>query len=370
MSTLGNIPIISIQEPSILPMEGSILLTIFMCSFKIFRGDKTKIFMKKYVKIILISSLILLCGCKDKKHEDQVNEEVISQPVITDQDIRSEETTDEVSDPTEPVKEQVSLINADGSTLEARISVPEGYKRTEENEDSLGKFLRSYAVLPDKSPVLMYDGSIKANDSAVCVFDMYLGDKDLQQCADSVMRVYAEYMRASSKEDKIAFHFVSGFLCDWTSYKNGKRIVVNGNDVSWNDSAGYSESDETFENYLNTVFNYASTLSLEKESKPIDLSQIKIGDIFIKGGSPGHVVMVVDTCEKDGKKAFLLAQGYMPAQQFHVLINEEHEDDPWYYEDEIKYPFITPEYIFMEPCLRRPGYLDEKKRTDDEIQGT
>jgi hypothetical protein len=69
--------------------------------------------------------------------------------------------------------------------------------------------------------------------------------------------------------------------------------------------------------------------------------------------------MVVDTCEKDGKKAFLLAQGYMPAQQFHVLINEEHEDDPWYYEDEIKYPFITPEYIFMEPCLRRPGYLDE-----------
>ena len=68
------------------------MLTIFMCSFKIFRGDKTKIFMKKYVKIILISSLILLCGCKDKKHEDQVNEEVISQPVITDQDIRSEET--------------------------------------------------------------------------------------------------------------------------------------------------------------------------------------------------------------------------------------------------------------------------------------
>ncbi len=67
--------------------------------------------------------------------------------------------------------------------------------------------------------------------------------------------------------------------------------------------------------------------------------------------------MVADVCEKDGKKAFLLAQGYMPAQDFYVLTNELHADDPWYYEDEITYPFITPEYVFSEECLMRPGYL-------------
>ena len=89
------------------------------------------------------------------------------------------------------------------------------------------------------------------------------------------------------------------------------------------------------------------------------MSDIQIGDIFIKGCSPGHVVMVVDVCEKEGKKAFLLAQGYMPAQQFHVLINEYHESDPWYYEDEITYPFITPEYVFNDQCLKRPIYLTE-----------
>ena len=257
------------------------------------------------------------------------------------------------------VEEKItSLIDAGGATIRDRIHVPDGYERTAEDDGSLGQFLRDYTLMPDGSPVLLYDGREKVHDSAVCVFDMHLGDKDLQQCADSVIRMYAEYMRASGKEDRIAFHFVSGFLCDWASYRSGKRVSVNGNQVSWTDSGSASDSEEAFEGYLETVFNYASTLSLEQEAEPIESSDIKIGDLFIKGGSPGHVVMVVDTCEKDGKKAFLLAQGYMPAQQFHVLKNGRHEEDPWYYAEEVTYPFSTPEYTFDEGSLMRPEYLE------------
>jgi len=75
-------------------------------------------------------------------------------------------------------------------------------------------------------------------------------------------------------------------------------------------------------------------------------------------GSPGHVVMVLDVCENaEGQRAFLLGQGYMPAQQFHVLKNPAHEEDPWYYTDEITYPFLTPEYTFDEGSFMRPVYL-------------
>ena len=50
------------------------------------------------------------------------------------------------------------------------------------------------------------------------------------------------------------------------------------------------------------------------ESTPIKLNEIRVGDVFLKGGSPGHVVMIVDVCtNREGKKAFLIAQGYMPA---------------------------------------------------------
>ena len=84
------------------------------------------------------------------------------------------------------------------------------------------------------------------------------------------------------------------------------------------------------------------------------------GDVFLKSGSPGHVVMVADVCENGaGQRAFLLAQGYMPAQQFHVLANPLHGDDPWYYTAEVTYPFATPEYTFEEGSFRRMNYLDD-----------
>ena len=105
------------------------------------------------------------------------------------------------------------------------------------------------------------------------------------------------------------------------------------------------------------VFAYAGTLSMEQESKKIKLSEAATGDIFLYAGSPGHVVMVVDVCRSsDGKKAFLLGQGFMPAQEFHLLKNPLHEDDPWYYLEEVSYPLQTPEYSFEKGSLRRLGY--------------
>lgn len=96
---------------------------------------------------------------------------------------------------------------------------------------------------------------------------------------------------------------------------------------------------------------------MEQESEEIQPAQIRAGDVFLKGASPGHVVMVVDLCKNEqGEKAFLLAQGYMPAQEFHVLKNPMHEDDPWYYETEVEFPFVTPEYTFYEGSLRRLKY--------------
>ncbi len=253
------------------------------------------------------------------------------------------------------------LIRKDGKTLEERFATPEGYVRTPAEADSMTAFLRGYALEPHGSKVKYHTGKTKHAKTAVAVFAMHLGEKNLQQCADSVMRMYAEYMRACGREDEIAYHFVSGFLCDWPTFRSGKRVTVDGDEVNWRDGASASDSDETFEEYLELVFNYASTLSLWKESEEVALSDVTVGDIFLKAGSPGHVVMVVDVCEKDGKKAFLLAQGFMPAQQFHVLCNNAHLSDPWYYVDEIKYPFKTPEYTFSEGSFRRPVYLKKKQ---------
>ncbi len=250
------------------------------------------------------------------------------------------------------------LIRPEGMTLATRFTEPNGFSRVQGEPGTLTAFLREYPMKEDGSPVLLYDGREKGNQTAhAAVFALPIENEDLQQCADSVMRVYAEYFWESGQKERIAFHFVNGFYAEYTRWRDGGRIQVSGNEVSWVQTAGYDDSYENLKKYLRYVFSYAGTLSMEGESEPVSAAEITVGDVLLKGGSPGHVVMVVDLCEDGrGEKAFLLAQGYMPAQEFHVLNNPLHPGDPWYYERELAFPLATPEYTFGEGSLRRPGY--------------
>jgi hypothetical protein len=258
-------------------------------------------------------------------------------------------------------KESEEFIQSSGETLGERFLTPTGYERTVQTEESLQQFLRLYPMKADKSLVLLYDGTKKANQNVhAAVFAMPLVEGDLQQCADSVFRVYGEYLWSIEKFDSISFHLNNGFLMDYPSWKSGKRILVNRNQVSWVKKSSYDDSRENFLKYLRMLMVYAGTLSLDKECEPVEVGSIQAGDLFIHGGSPGHCVMVVDVAkDKDGNPCVLLAQGYMPAQEFHVLKNPLHEQDPWYYCSEITGSVVTPEYVFEEGSLKRwKGFLN------------
>ena len=251
------------------------------------------------------------------------------------------------------------FINPEGNTLFTRFITPEGYKRVEAAKGSFTDFIGNYLLEPDGTPVYYFDKREKSGDGHAAVFSMEVGEEDLQQCADSVMRIYAEYLYKSGNEDRISFKFVDGFVCDYNHWKQGYRVKFVDDKPYWEKKTDADNSEETFKKYLRIVFAYSSTLSMENESTPVDMSELQVGDIFIKGGSPGHVVMVADICENEaGEKAFLLAQGFMPAQSFHIIKNPAHSEDPWYYESEVKYPFRTQSYTFDEGSLRRLSYLD------------
>ena len=326
------------------------------------------------IRLLLCAALcVALTGCGDEKqdvtssHEVSLTTEENETTKIVEEENENKQTeepsvqeievTDTEVENTEAMEtEQVEkLLCADGRTLETRILPPDGYMRTEAKEDELIEFLRNYPVKTDGSPVYLYDGSEKGNQSAhVAVFELPIENRDLQQCADSVMRVYAEYYWNTRQYERIKFHFTNGFLADYISWRDGFRIFVDGNDVTWKKTADYDDSYENFVSYLHMVFSYAGTLSMEQESEQIDVSELQAGDIILKGGSPGHVVMIVDVCENvQGEKAFLFAQGYMPAQEFHVLKNPLHEENPWYYESEMDETIVTPEYVFAEGSIRR-----------------
>jgi hypothetical protein len=236
------------------------------------------------------------------------------------------------------------------------IPTPDGYERIKTATGTFEDWLRYLPLKKGKPPVRLYDGSKKSNQSAhYAVLDIDVGNKDLQQCADAVIRLRAEYLYSKGDYTKIHFNFTNGDKSEFAKWADGYRPVVNGNKVKWIKSGIPDFSYQNFRKYLDSVFMYAGSYSLSKELKRVQsLGDMNIGDVFIEGGFPGHAVIVVDMAvNQTGKTVFLLAQSYMPAQEIHILNNpKDSELNPWYDLNfgEILY---TPEWSFGKDTLRR-----------------
>lgn len=213
------------------------------------------------------------------------------------------------------------------------IPLPEGYKRIAGAAGSFEGFLRNIP-LQKQTTVYLYNGRPKSNQQAqYAVLQVSVGDKDLQQCADAVMRLRAEFLFAEKRFDEIVF------------YDNNK--------TPYKLPPPFTRTNFTI--YLDRVFGMCGSASLAKQLKPVsDFTAILPGDVIIRGGFPGHAVMVMDVAVNEaGEKIYLLAQSYMPAQDIHVLVNPTNAGlSPWYPAN--GGPQIqTPEYHFTKNELRR-----------------
>ncbi len=238
-----------------------------------------------------------------------------------------------------------------------RIAPPEGYQRIPSTANSFADWLQHLPLKPGRPMVYLYNGIEKPNQNAhFAVVDIDVGKKDLQQCADAVIRLRAEYLYSRKMYNDIHFNFTSGDRIDFMNWVKGYRPVVRGDAVNWLKSGITGASYKTFRQYLTEIFMYAGTLSLSEELKPVrDIQEMHIGDVFIQGGTPGHAILVVDMAadKTNGKKVFLLAQSFMPAQDIHILKNPtDHTLSPWYSLD-FGDTLITPEWTFTKHDLKR-----------------
>ena len=227
--------------------------------------------------------------------------------------------------------EQISIINPYKQIK--TIPLPEGYNRITGDSESFKTYLRNVGLKEDKI-VYLYNGHPKHNQTAqFALLNISTGNRDLQQCADAVMRLRAENLFAQKQFDQIIF------------YENNK--------TAYRFLPPFTK--ENLSKYLNRVFGMCGSASLAKQLKPVtDFFDIEPGDVIIRGGFPGHAVIVMDVAENaDGKKIYLLAQSYMPAQDIHVLVNPANEDlSPWYEVNE-DHIILTPEYSFTKNELMR-----------------
>lgn len=259
--------------------------------------------------------------------------------------------------PTPEAVQTTAEITADTTTLlQTRFPAPNGFERVPAAAGSYGHWLRNLPLKPPGTPVKLFDGSLKGNQKAhAAVVNMDTGKRDLQQCADASMRLWAEYCYHQKAYSKIHFNLTNGFRVDFSKWTEGYRVQVSGNKTTWVKSQKKSDSYATLRAYLDFVFAYAGSLSLSKELAEVPLNNLQPGDMIIQGGSPGHVVVVLDLVKhpKTGEKRFLLGQSYMPAQDFHVLLNKNNPAlSPWYKLEEMA-ELRTPEWTFSPVVVRR-----------------
>ncbi len=221
------------------------------------------------------------------------------------------------------------------------IPLPPGYHRIEVDSGSFGYWLRHLPLKTENNEVRQYNGELKYNQNlhfAVLKFDV--GTRDLQQCADAVMRLRGEYLYSQKKYSDIHFNFLSdGKPRYFKNYAKGNY------------------SHKKFRNYMDYIFSYANTASLKKELIPIENPQknIKPGDVFIQSGHPyGHAVTVVDVAKNDtGDIIFMVCQSYMPAEEINIVKNLNNSTiSPWYNFTDTDH-LIIPEWEFHYSDLKR-----------------
>ena len=266
--------------------------------------------MKKYLFAIILILVFILLGFYFKPVKQTVT--YISKSIVSHAD----------------------LINKDSSTIKSRVKLPNGYKRILYKKGSFQEYLQNYNLKPFGSKIINFDDSeYYWQRGHIGILDLPVPKNGLQQCADALIRIRSEYLWDANRQDEIGFNFTSGHYCSWIEYAKGYRPKVSGNKVTFSKTATANDSKSNFYKYLNLIYMYSGTLSLSQELEPItNIKELKIGDMLIIGGSPGHIVMLADEAiNNKNEKLFLLIQGNTPAQSVHLVKNlEDSKISPWY----------------------------------------
>ena len=196
---------------------------------------------------------------------------------------------------------------------------PDGFARVHVGSGTFGAWLRGLPIRQDRTRVYSFRRRLLQRPSAAIVH-LDVGHRDLQQCADSAIRLHAEFLWSKGQKKALKYHFTSGDLSRWETWQKGERFIIDGSQVTRKIGPLRNDSHESFRTWLDLIFMYAGSLSIHRDTTAVGDSPFEIGDIFVQGGRPGHVVMILDMAEDaKGKTVALIGQGFMPAEDFHIL---------------------------------------------------
>lgn len=194
---------------------------------------------------------------------------------------------------------------------------------------TFGAWLRNHSLLADGALPKRWDGKDTTLNGSAAVFAMDVASP-LQQSTETAVRLHAQYLYESNQPDKIAYHFASGFLFQWSRWSAGERVHTTDRTPTWHAEAAPDASETALAAYLNVQYNYTNIHSLTTQDfVPVSLTELQPGDILVN--LRGSVAFVADMAvNSTGQRVVLLLSGGTPARQLTVMDNPGSPDKPWY----------------------------------------
>lgn len=196
-----------------------------------------------------------------------------------------------------------------GPPIAEAFPPPEGAIRVE--ADAWGTWLQARPLADGDGPVKTWDGRVVGHPARVVELSLIGGH--LQECADSLIRLRAEWRK--ERNEPVMFHATSGDPMPWERWQKGERPYEHGRGLAWKPGTKGG-----WEAYLSRVYNWAGTISLKAYDTEPATDAPRPGDLLVDPGSPGHTVVLLDVAKRGSETFVLVGEGFMPAQDFHVEI--------------------------------------------------
>lgn len=215
------------------------------------------------------------------------------------------------------------------------LPLPPGYTRLSFQEGSYSRWLQNLPLKKDKTIKLYNKKNVTPGYYNVfAVIDLpMLFDRDLEQCADYIMRLWAEY-HIKTKQEASLYLF---------NYSGEKQF--------------FSKSGKNYRQFLLWAMAYSNSYSLKTGCAPVPGEKNLIpGDMFTQNrdGGIGHVSVILDICENTkGRRLYLVGYSFMPAQELHIeKATRRYGTGGWFtYEGYKRY--LAEVLPFGTPVLRR-----------------
>lgn len=211
-------------------------------------------------------------------------------------------------------------------SLEARFPTPPGYTRVTVAPGSFAEWLRGLPLAQAGTPVRNNSGEIVFSgddDYVAAVVAIDVGVGDLQQSADVIVRLHAEWLWSTDKPDAISYRSASKLDMPFSRWAKGQRLLASGPNVFWVVTSKPREPNyNDFRQYIDAAMLWSNNISLAaRATHVVDPAQLTPGDFFLQTHGKGHAALVLDVAQKPtGERVALLGRALQsPAQSLHVM---------------------------------------------------